>query len=797
MKGLFLFFLLACGATWGAAEKVGTIDWANRAERPAAKLKGYLPEASAESQGGDSEQVAAWVKALDEIGDLHGFVLLRHGRLVAEGYWAPYERAFPHALNGLAGVMGAALLGAQQANGNPVEEAGALLDALTAKDPARQLEEAFRLRNLVAKRDVMYYEQAVSRRCLNDIGFTWEYAATPGDGAGRKTTPRNLARIGQLHLRKGDWFGKRIWTKAWAERYYRFFSRPSGMKVASGERGQILAVVPKADLVLAVTADTAETERILTRTETLLLPAFGDAPRAENPSAAQALSDLCASLRLPEVGDVVSGTAQTGVTYDLPANRYGMAQFRLARSAKGCNLELKTGSGAQMLPLAPASRPAGGFKGFFTFVDTNKGPLSANGRYRIAATGGWQTPTRYVARVYLTEVADRFDYTIELADPAAPVFTVTRGREPTNPVVLKGRPAEKIGGVARVQNRAEIIWTRPIRKAAYIGWPTVMRRRSGELIACYSGNREAHVCPYGRDELIRSFDGGETWTTKPEIFRNSIVDDRDCGIVELRNGDLLAAWFSSTCFAGSHPKAYAKLPTDLVDAARGMWTSRSTDGGRTWEPPVGHRGSAPHGAIQLRDGRLLFVGMARRRADTWNPRHDPEGVACLMVEESRDDGRSWRVLTRYVPQKPFLAPGHVLEPYPVETTDGRILVFCRCENLPVMTQVESTDGGRTWGPMSKTPIQGYPPHFLQMQGGRLLCSYVDRTTLHEMAVVSDDQGRTWDVANGIFLSKGPTIDMGYPSTVENADGTLLTVYYQSEKADEPPCLMATKWRLLK
>lgn len=183
--------VLCAACAWAAGpEQAGTIDWANRAERPAAKLKGYLPVATPESQGGDSAKIAAWVKALDEIGDLHGFVLLRHGRLVAEGYWAPYERAFPHALNGAAGVMGAALLGAQQANGTPVEEAGELLDALTAKDPDRQLEEAFRLRELAAKRDVMYYEQAVSRRCMNYVGFTWEYAATPGDGAGRKTTMR-------------------------------------------------------------------------------------------------------------------------------------------------------------------------------------------------------------------------------------------------------------------------------------------------------------------------------------------------------------------------------------------------------------------------------------------------------------------------------------------------------------------------------------------------------------------------------------------------------------------------------
>ena len=109
--------------------------------------------------------------------------------------------------------------------------------------------------------------------------------------------------------------------------------------------------------------------------------------------------------------------------------------------------------------------------------------------------------------------------------------------------------------------------------------------------------------------------------------------------------------------------------------------------------------------------------------------------------------------------------------------------------------------------MSKTPILGLTPHFLTLADGKILCTYANRATRHEMAVVSEDQGRTWDVENSIFLSKGSNSDMGYPSTVENDDGTLLTVYYQSEKSEksgiskkrkkskEDPCLMATKWRL--
>ena len=65
----------------------------------------------------------------------------------------------------------------------------------------------------------------------------------------------------------------------------------------------------------------------------------------------------------------------------------------------------------------------------------------------------------------------------------------------------------------------------------------------------------------------------------------------------------------------------------------------------------------------------------------------------------------------------------------------------------------------------------------------------------EYACVSSDEGQTWDVEHEIFLSAHTDGDLGYPSTVQLANGDLLTVYYQPVKSHEPPCLMATKWRL--
>lgn len=77
----------------------------------------------------------------------------------------------------------------------------------------------------------------------------------------------------------------------------------------------------------------------------------------------------------------------------------------------------------------------------------------------------------------------------------------------------------------------------------YMGWPTIDRTASGELIVAFSGDREWHVCPYGKTQWIRSRDGGTTWSD-PETITDSPIDDRDAGIHALRSGALLVNWFN-------------------------------------------------------------------------------------------------------------------------------------------------------------------------------------------------------------------------------------------------------------
>src|SRR5215467_68409 len=58
-----------------------------------------LARTTPESQGIASSAIMRFVEAAErELHELHSFMLLRHGKVVAEGWWSPYERESPHML---------------------------------------------------------------------------------------------------------------------------------------------------------------------------------------------------------------------------------------------------------------------------------------------------------------------------------------------------------------------------------------------------------------------------------------------------------------------------------------------------------------------------------------------------------------------------------------------------------------------------------------------------------------------------------------------------------------------------
>ena len=363
------------------------------------------------------------------------------------------------------------------------------------------------------------------------------------------------------------------------------------------------------------------------------------------------------------------------------------------------------------------------------------------------------------------------------------------------------RRAFSLSLLAASQVRAQVEDIAVVSRAPnfYHGWPTLARRRDGELLVVYSGGREAHICPFGRVELIRSHDDGRSWSY-PEVLLDTPIDDRDAGILETPAGTLLVTTFTSLAYEATLAKSTG-WPADKLArwqavqrrtsaAGRkqllGTWMLRSTDGGLTWEAAARVPLNSPHGPVALPGGRLLYAGK-----QLWEP-----GTK-VGVCESIDDGKSWRWLSD-IPARPGDNPANYHELHAVAAPGGGAIVHIRNQNPAnngETLQCESRDGGKTWTTPHPIGVWGLPSHLLRLRDGRLLMSYgYRRAPFGNQARVSADGGASWS-APVTISDDGASGDLGYPSTVELPDGILLTVWYESLRGDPHAVLRMARWRL--
>ena len=372
---------------------------------------------------------------------------------------------------------------------------------------------------------------------------------------------------------------------------------------------------------------------------------------------------------------------------------------------------------------------------------------------------------------------------------------------------LIGAPAEPAADPT-----AKVDEVRTISRASklYCGWPTMTLRRSGQLVLVWSGGREHHVCPFGRVDLMRSDDEGKTWTW-PRTILDGPIDDRDAGVLETAKGTLLVTTFTSLAYqpqldkqiemAGNDAGEQSRWPADKLhrwrsahdrisaqerEAELGQWMIRSSDDGVTWSRRYGSIVNSPHGPIQLSDGRLLYAGK-----ELWT------GERSVGVCESVDDGESWRWLAR-IPVRQGDDPAQYHELHAVEANSGRLVVHIRNHNKPndrETLQSESDDGGKTWTTPHSIGVWGLPSFLSKLRDGRLLMTYGHRRKpLGIQARVSNNDGQSWSDPM-ILWDGGTSSDLGYPSTVQFDDGSLLTVWYERLAGNEKAVLRQARWRI--
>ena len=92
--------LISTGLQVGLAQdKASQVDAGDSVRSSESKREIRLPRATPESQGVSSEAIAKFVRAADEkVNSMHSVMILRHGKVIAEAWWAPEDASKPHVL---------------------------------------------------------------------------------------------------------------------------------------------------------------------------------------------------------------------------------------------------------------------------------------------------------------------------------------------------------------------------------------------------------------------------------------------------------------------------------------------------------------------------------------------------------------------------------------------------------------------------------------------------------------------------------------------------------------------------
>jgi CubicO group peptidase (beta-lactamase class C family) len=234
---------------------------------------GDFPRSTPEAEGIPSAAIRAFVEAADrEVHAIHSVMLLRHGRLLAAGWWEPYGAALPHLLYSLSKSFTSTAIGMLVAEGRlsvddlvldffPDEAPEApdanlramrvrhLLTMTTghAEDTTERLKEdwvrAFLAlpveytpgTHFVYNSGATYMLSAIAQRLSGTrlldylrprlfvpLGIenpTWEMSPQGIDcgGWGLSLTTADIARFGQLYLQQGLWDGVRLVPADWVE----------------------------------------------------------------------------------------------------------------------------------------------------------------------------------------------------------------------------------------------------------------------------------------------------------------------------------------------------------------------------------------------------------------------------------------------------------------------------------------------------------------------------------------------------------------------------------------------------
>jgi CubicO group peptidase (beta-lactamase class C family) len=237
-----------------------------------------LPRSTPESQGISSDHIIKFLEAIQQSGiEFHSLMIVRHGHVITEGWWNPYQASYPHLLYSVSKSFTSTAIGfavqegllsvddkvisfyneelpavisdnlaamrikdlLTMSTGHVVDTTSALRNGGAGKSwaksffeqPVEKLPGTFFLYNtgatymageILQKKTGKSLVEYLTPRFFEPLGisdFHWEKNEFGYDvaGYGLSVTTETLAKLGLFYLQKGKWNGKQLLAENWCE----------------------------------------------------------------------------------------------------------------------------------------------------------------------------------------------------------------------------------------------------------------------------------------------------------------------------------------------------------------------------------------------------------------------------------------------------------------------------------------------------------------------------------------------------------------------------------------------------
>ena len=483
MGKLMVALALAVSADAGASQPVGGL---------------WTPE----SQGLSSRAILKWVDHADRTGGFQSFVLMRHGKTLAEGWWSPCETNGTHLLYSLSKSFTSTAVGLLADEGKldlderiadifpeclPPEPSANLLsmrvrDLLTmttghTNDSFKAFAAAadgdwrrafmawpvplrpgmrflydsgatYMLSSVVGRRSGQRMSDYLRSRLFDpiDIGpVVWNRSPQGDDVGGSELylSTRDMAKFGQLWLQRGEWKGRRLLSsdyvrlasskqtnnglasfegqdvrEDWNAGYgFQFWMCRHNAFRGAGAYGQFVIVMRDQDAVMAINSNTSM-QNTLESVWTHLLAEMKDRPLAEDPDGVAVLRNRTASLARPTVEGSRTGAADGFGPY---LDRASGLKATFAAADDGWTLSMSNAEWQVSVPV--------GYRRWSRGLARFAAPTPCGGRLvgaqQVAASGAWQGPTEFRARLVFVQTPHDAEVAIRVGERGDLTMTCT------------------------------------------------------------------------------------------------------------------------------------------------------------------------------------------------------------------------------------------------------------------------------------------------------------------------------------------------------------------------------------